>query len=212
MPPKRAASTAKNAVAADAATFDVAKWLAELSARGFKPSNVVVPLYLRGDLIPRINELVELIQADEDAGRPAVGVNDRDLVGERVAEYERLTAEFEAAGHIDFTFRPMSDSIQNRVTKEWKASLAGDERSDEDYEDLAYRQMAATCIDFPGRGVVGESLTVDALKAFAEAYGARVFKSLVDGFRRASESGGEVSAPFSPKPSRTPDTTESSNT
>lgn len=208
MPPKRAASTAKDVVAKDAATFDVAKWLAELAATGFKPANVVIPLYLRGDLVPRINELISLLQADEEADRPAVGVNDRDLTAERLAEYERLTAEFEAAGHVDFTFRPMSDSIHNRVLAEWREARPGEERTEDDWNDLAYRQMAATCIDFPGRGVVGDSLTVEALRAFADIYGRRVFKTLVDGYLRASESGGEVAAPFSPKPSRTPDTGE----
>ena len=30
-----------------------------------------------------------------------------------VAEYERLTAEFEAGGHIEFVFRPMTKAAHN---------------------------------------------------------------------------------------------------
>ena len=210
MPPKKAASTVKSVVAKDAATFDVEAWLKDLSERGFKPRNVTVKLHLRGDLLPRINSLIEQIQNAGDIDRE-VGVNDSDPIALLVAEYERLTAEFEAGGHIEFVFRPMTKAAHNDTYTEWVERYPGDDHSSDEWDELAMMRMAATCVDFPGRDVLGP-LTVDALKAFESAYGTPAFNTLVAGWSEAYNAGGEVTAPFSPKRSPTPDISGSSNT
>lgn len=205
MPPKKAASTVKDVLTKDPATFDVARWLNLMAERGFKPRNVSVKLHLRGDLVPRLRELVDLIQVDDEVERQ-VGVNDTDPHAALVAEYEALTAEFEAGGHVTFTFRPMTRTIHNGTFAEWVAKYPGDEHTEDEWDDLAVARMAATCVDYPGRDVIGEDLTVEALRAFESAYGTPAFNTLVAGWNEAYTSGGEVAAPFSPKPSPTPDT------
>lgn len=210
MPPKKAAATAKAPIVKDAATFDVGAWLNDLSTMGFKPRNVTVKMYLRGDLLPRINELVEKIQNQGEIEHE-VGVNDNDPAANLVVEYERLSAEFEAAGHLDFTFRPMTKSMHNRTYREWAETHPGDDHSEEDWEDLLRLRMSETCVDFPGRSEVMPSLTPEALRAFEEAYGTPAFSTLSRGFGEAYNAGGEVQAPFLPLPSPTPDTEESSS-
>ena len=207
MPPKKALSTVKDVVVKDAATFDVQAWLRDLSERGFKPRNVTVKMHLRGDLVPRLNELIQKIQADQDADvEREIGLNDIDPMASVIAEYERLSADFEDGGFLEFVFRPMTKTIHNGTFRAWEAAHPGDTRSEEDWEELALMRMAATCVDFPGRGVVGDSLTVEALRAFEEAYGTPAFNTLAGGWEEAYAAGGEVTAPFSPKPSPTPDT------
>lgn len=215
MPPKKATAAVQDVATKDPtkdpATFDVAGWLAQMSEQGFKPRNVTVKLHLRGDLLPRINELIEEIQTASDIDRE-VGVNDSDPIGDKVAEYERLSAEFEEAGHLDFVFRPMTRSMHNRTFREWEDRHPSTGRSEEDWDELALTRICATCVDFPLKGVVGDELTVDALRAFEATYGTPAFNTLVAGWREAYEAGGEVAAPFSPKPSHTPDTAGSSST
>jgi hypothetical protein len=204
-PSKKAAQTAQAVVANDPATFDVAGWLQELSALGFEPRNVTVKMHIRGDLIPKLNELIEKIQTDEELDRE-VGVNDKDPKAALIAEYEELQQEFEDGGSLDFVFRPMTKAIHNKTFRAWEAEHPGDKHSDDDFEELVLRRMVETCIDFPGKGVAGGKLTVEALQAFESAYGTPAFNTLAVGFNEAYNSGGEIAAPFSPKPSRTPDT------
>ena len=215
MPPKKAASTVKDVVlqdptVADPAKFDVAGWLTKMSERGFKPRNVTVKMHLRGDLLPRINQLIEQIQNQGDIDRE-VGVNDRDPVADLVAEYERLSAEFEAGGHVDFTFRPMTRKVHNGTYAEWQERYPGEDHPEEQWDELALMRICATCVDFPLRAEFGR-LTIEALRAFEENYGTPAFNTLVAGWNEAYNSGGEVAAPFSPKPSPTPDTDGSSST
>lgn len=207
MPPKKAAATAKAAVLGkDPATFDVAAWLNDLSERGFKPRNVTVKLHLRGDLLPRINELIQRIQDDAEIEQQ-VGINDHDPHAALVAEYNRLTAEFEDAGHLDFVFRPMTRRMHNATYQEWLTDHPGDgEHSEEEWDDLARRRMVETCLDFPGRSEAFPKLTTEALQAFEDAYGTPAFNTLVAGWNEAYLAGGEVQSPFSPKSSPTPDT------
>ena len=111
---KKAASTAKAEILKDPATFDVAGWLANLSAQGFRPQNVTVQLHLRGDLLPRIKQLVDQIQTNEELDdEREYGVDDTDPMGQVVAEYEALTQEFRDGGSLDFVFRPMTKRIHN---------------------------------------------------------------------------------------------------
>lgn len=211
MPPKKAATTVKDVIAKDAATFDVAGWLTAMSERGFKPRNVTVKLHHRGELLPRINQLIEQIQNQGDIDRE-VGVNDKDPVADLVAEYERLSAEFEAGGYVSFVFRPMHREIHNGTYRAWSELHPGDEHSEEEWDELALMRIAATCVDFPMKDVVGGQLTVEALRAFEQHYGTPAFNTLVAGWNEAYNSGGEVAAPFSPKLSPTPDTDGSSST
>lgn len=205
MPPKK--TVVKDVVAQDPATFDVGAWLNTLSERGFKPRNVTVKMHMRGDLIPRINELIQKIQADEDIDRE-VGVNDHDPIAALIAEYETLSAEFVDGGSLEFVFRPMTKAIHNGTYREWSEKYPGDSHSDDEWDELAVMRMAATCVDFPGRGVVGGEMTVEAFRAFEEAYGTPAFNTLAAGWSEAYAAGGEVTAPFSPKRSPTPDTEE----
>lgn len=207
---KSANTTVKDVVLGkDPAKFDVAGWLKDLSERGFKPRNVTVKLHLRGELLPRINELIQKIQSEGEIER-VVGMNDADPMAEMVAEYERLSAEFAEGGHVDFTFRPMTKTMHNATFREWqKDHPNSDNLSDTDdaWDELARLRMAATCIDFPGKGgAIGDEITVEALRAFEDAYGTPAFNTLVRGWDEAYLAGGEVTAPFSPKPSPTPDT------
>lgn len=212
MPPKKAAATVKDVVAKDAATFDVGAWLNSMSERGYKPRNVPVKLHVRGDLLPRINQLIEQIQSDADIDHEA-GVNDRDPMGALIAEYEQLSAEFEAGGHVDFVFRPMTRRVHNDTYKAWLERYPGEEQTTEQWDQLVLLRMVATCVDFPGRGApgVGDNLSTEALEAFEEHYGTPAFNTLVAGWSEAYASGGEVAAPFSPKPSPTPGTEGSSS-
>ena len=206
---KKAASTAKDAIVKDPATFDVAGWLANLSAQGFRPQNVTVQLHLRGDLLPRIKQLVDQIQANEELeDEREYGVDDTDPMGQVVAEYEALTQEFRDGGSLDFVFRPMTMRIHNDTFRAWKAMYPGDKHSDDEGEELILMRMVETCIDFPGRGEVGTKLTVEALRAFEEAYGTPAFNTLAAGFNDAYTAGGEITAPFSPRPSPTRAITE----
>lgn len=204
---KAANTTVKSVVTKDPATLDVNAWLQELSARGFKPSNVTVKMHLRGELLPRIKLLVEKIQTDGELERQ-VGVNDDDSIAALVAEYEFLVAELEAGGTLEFVFRPMTKAVHNATYRDWSAVYPGETHSDDEWDELAMMRMAATCVDFPGKGVagVGDSMTVEALRAFESAYGTPAFNTLVAGWSEAYSSGGEVSAPFLPKLSPTPDT------
>jgi hypothetical protein len=211
MPPKKAAATVKDVVAKDPASFDVAGWLAKMSERGFRPRNSTVKMHLRGDLLPRINQLISEIQSEGDIDRE-VGVNDIDPVADKIAEYERLSAEFEAGGHVDFTFKPMTRQVHNGTYAEWLESHPGDEHDEEQWDELVLMRIAATCVDFPLRGDGFGRLTVDALRAFEEHYGTAAFNTLVAGWREAYEAGGEVAAPFSPRPSPDPDTDGSPST
>lgn len=211
MPPKKAATTVKDVVAKDAATFDVQDWLAKMAERGFKPRNVTVKMHMRADLLPRINELIEKIQTDEEVDRE-VGVNDIDPKADLIAEYERLSAEFEAGGFVSFTFKPMTRESHNGTYAQWLDRYPGEEHTEEQWDELTLSRIAATCVDFPLRGEGFDHLTSDALRAFEEHYGTLAFNTLVAGWREAYEAGGEVAAPFSPKPSPTPDTDGSSST
>lgn len=207
MPPKKALATVKDVVAKDASAFDIAAWLRDMAARGYKPRNVPVKLHMRADLLPRINELIQKIQAEQelDVDRE-VSLNDVDPAAADIAEYEQLSAEFAAGGYLEFVFRPMTKTVHNGTFRKWEAAHPEDNRAEEDWDELALMRMAATCVDFPGKGVVGDSLTVEALRAFEETYGTPAFNTLVFGWNEAYASGGEVTAPFSPKPSPTPDT------
>jgi hypothetical protein len=204
---KKAASTAK-AIVQDPATFDVAGWLADLSAQGFMPQNVTMKLHLRGDLLPRIKQLVDQIQTNQDIDdQREYGVDDADPMAGVVAEYEALTQEFRDGGSLDFVFRPMTKRIHTATYKAWLAQYPGDKHSDDEFEELILARMVETCVDFPGRGgSFGEKLTVEALHAFEEAYGTPAFNTLAVGFNDAYNAGGEVGAPFLPERSPTPDT------
>lgn len=206
---KKAAATAKAEIVKDPATFDAVGWLANLSAQGFRPQNVTVQLHLRGDLLPRIKQLVDQIQTNEELDdEREYGVDDTDPMGQVVAEYEALTQEFRDGGSLDFVFRPMTKRIHNDTYKAWLAIYPGDKHSDDEFEELVLMRMVETCVDFPGRGELGEKLTVEALRAFEEAYGTPVFNTLATGFNDAYNAGGEVTAPFSPRPSPTRAITE----
>lgn len=194
---------AADTIVKDPATFDVAAWLADLNQQGFKRRNVEVKMHFRGDLLPRINEIVEQIQAFQaDDEREPVGVDEADPLDELRAEYEQLVGEFRAGGHLTFVFRPMNKRIQNETFEAWKKRF-GDDATPEQSEELVLARMAASCESFPGSDRFPKPIPVDAFLAFEEEFGTPAFNTLVNGFLEAYEAGGEVSAPFSLKPSPT---------
>lgn len=204
MPPKKAATTAVTT----AAEFDVAGWLEELQQQGYKPRNVEVKMHIRGDLVPRLRDLIDEIQRLQDAPPTTESsIDEADPLDEAVAEYEQLQTEFTAGGSLTFAFRPMTKRIQNETFKQW--SEAWDEKTDPQKDQLVLMRMAATCVEFPGKDRFPDGrLTPEALDAFEETFGMPAFQTLVSGFIDAYSAGGEPQAPFSLKRSRTRDTEE----
>jgi hypothetical protein len=199
---KKAATTAKDAIVKDPATFDVVGWLDGLSAQGFKPRNVRVKMHLRGDLLPRIKYLVEQIQANDGDDDREFGVDDVDPLDEIRDEYERLVEDLREGGALEFVFRPINKRINDTTLEAWRAKYpdSGEKPTDPQIEDLIVMRMAASCVDYPGSN--GAPLPPEALFAFEDMYGTPAFKTLMDGFNEAYMSGGEVDAPFLQRRSR----------
>lgn len=205
MPPKKAVVTAK-----PAAEFSIADWLEALQQKGYAPRNVEVKMHLRGELVPRLRYLVNEMQRLQDAPTPEGSIDDSDPLDEITAEYQKLQTEFQDGGFLSFFFRPVTKAIQNETFAEFRKRYPDEKNEDRDH--LLLLRMCATCVDFPGKEMFPDGkLTVEALEAFEDTYGAAAFTTLTTGFLEAYQAGGEPGVPFSPKRSRTPDTAGSSN-
>jgi len=176
--------------AAEPSAFDIDGFIS-----GFKPALVSAKLHKRGDLIPKLSDLLTRLQAlkDEDAKNVERSFAEGDPLTELTAEYNTMQAEFEAGGFEEFLFRPMTGALERKLIEAHKKSPHKD-----DDEWLTWRAMSATCVSHVGipmttwpklRDQVGEIPFAPVVRAFTDAY-----------------AGGGVTAPFLPLPSPTPTT------
>jgi hypothetical protein len=180
----------KTAQAADdPAKFDVDGFIS-----GFKPALVSAKLHHRGDLIPRLNDLLTRIeQLKENGGASERAWSDSDPLTAAVAEYNTLQAEFEAGGFELFQFRPMTGKIDAAV----RAAHDKSPHKDQD-EYLTWRAMAATCVSHPG-------IPMEAFPKLVEQVGDVPMGPVIKAFTEAYLGGG-VTAPFLPLPLPGPET------
>jgi hypothetical protein len=181
------AARKKSVDATDPAEFDFDAWIA-----GVKPARFTAPLYRRGDLISQIDDLRSKI---DQSGRTEFSLAEGDPVAEMVVEHNALVDQFEASRE-DFVFRPAESGDQKAVL----AELEADGLSVEDESASAY-MMARTCVSHPMSGAQMQRLRATV--------GEPAFNLLATAWSKAWTVGGERSAPFSPLPLPTPETTES---
>lgn len=197
--------TRKAAVTAvdGAASFDVEAWLKSLKRKGMKPANKQIKMHFRADLIPKLRDLFEQIDAlQSDEHREEAGVDEVDPLTDAILKFNAMQREFEDGGFELFEFRPRNKRIQDTTYAEWQEKYK--DTDDEARTKLILLRMAATCVSHPG-------ITADAFAAFEDEFGDSALASLFNAFLAAYESGGEPDAPFLPLPLPGQETGGSSN-
>lgn len=193
MPPKKAAQTT-----ADPSRFDIDGFIS-----GFKPALVSAKLHHRGDLIPKLADLLKRLQALKDDDAPVLerSFADADPLTELGIEYNRMQAEFEAGGYEEFLFRPMLGNVERKIIEAHQKSPHKD-----DSEWMTWRAMSATVVTQTENGdIVPRHIPMEAWPRLRDHVGDIAFAPLVNAFTEAYAGGG-VTAPFLPWQWPTPET------
>lgn len=190
----------------DPASFDFEQFIT-----GVHTAEVYAPLYRRGDLAGRIEQLAADIKREEArlAGDPEQSVADESPLAALVEEHNALVRTFEES-RVDFRFRGTNYKDREAAIEQMRADGApfvkvtvpgpdGDVESDEpDPETLAVYLTARLCTSHP--------LTPQQVQRLRETIGEAAFTPLWVAWRRASGEIAGVTAPFSqlPSPTREP--------
>lgn len=175
--------------AAEPSTFDVDGFIS-----GFKPALVSAKLHKRGDLIPKLSDLLARLQAlkDEDTANIERSFADGDPLTELAGEYNAMQAEFEAGGYDEFLFKPMTTKLNSKLVVAHEKSPHKD-----DNEYLTWRAMSATCVSQDEQGhVTPRNIPMEAWPKLRDHVGDIAFTPVVSAFMDAFAGGG-VTAPFS---------------
>jgi hypothetical protein len=169
----------------DPRVFDFASVIAKTKSP--KPKSVSV--FLRPDLIPRIEELAALLDAkpDDAAERSVSDQLPEDLYG---PEYDQLVAEFNDS-EIIFDFR--ATKFSDKATARAAMTADGHDLATEEAEDVSVSYMLAQTCE-------SASFTGAQFHEFREKIGEAAFLPLLNAALEAN-SGPGVSAPFSRRPS-----------
>jgi hypothetical protein len=160
------------------------------------PKPETVSVFLAAELAPRIQELERLLDAEDgDDGKPVErGVDDSAPGDELLAEYNELATQWNES-EIQFVLRATKRSDRTKA----RAAMVADglDLKSEDAEDISTCYVLAEVCE-------NSELTGAQHLEFREQIGEIAWYPLMTALQRANLGSG-VSAPFSLRPSRTPD-------